>query len=76
MRGDWGMYDKIAVGRRLKCLRHMTGKTQMEVSKEIGVSIETIRKLEQGKKGASMEVLDLLRDYYDSKMDFILYGDN
>ena len=48
----------------------------MEVSKEIGVSIETIRKLEQGKKGASMEVLDLLRDYYDSKMDFILYGDN
>lgn len=70
------MYDKIAVGRRLKCLRLMTGKTQMEVSKEIGVSIETIRKLEQGKKGASMEVLDSLRDYYGSKMDFILYGDN
>lgn len=55
------MYDKIAVGRRLKCLRHMTGKTQMEVSKEIGVSIETIRKLEQGKKGASMQVLDSFR---------------
>lgn len=48
----------------------------MEVSKEIGVSIETIRKLEQGKKGASMQVLDSLRDYYGSKMDFILYGDN
>ncbi|MCM1171520.1 MAG: helix-turn-helix domain-containing protein [Clostridium sp.] len=70
------MYDKIAVGRRLKCLRHMAGKTQMEVAREIGISVETVRKLEQGKKGASMEVLDLLRDYYDSKMDFIMYGDN
>ncbi|MCM1398059.1 MAG: helix-turn-helix domain-containing protein [Clostridium sp.] len=69
------MYDKIAIGKRLKSLRCINGKSQYEVSAALGVSVETIRKLEQGRRGMSVEILDLLRIYYDTKIDYIVYGD-
>ena len=43
------MYDKISCGERLKSLRKNKRKTQKEVSNEVGISADTIRKLEQGK---------------------------
>lgn len=69
------MYDRIATGKRLKSLRCITGKSQYEVSKELGVSVETIRKLEQGKRGMSVEILDSLSNYYNTKIEYIVYGD-
>ncbi|MDE6025042.1 MAG: helix-turn-helix domain-containing protein [Lachnospiraceae bacterium] len=70
------MYDKNAIGKRIKALRCITGKTQLEVAREIGISVETIRKLEQGKRGLSLEILDSIKDYYGAELEYILYGDN
>ena len=51
------MYDKKECGDRLKRLRKAKGKTQEEVAKEIGVSVDTICKVEQGKRSPSIAVV-------------------
>lgn len=68
------MYDKKECGIRLKQLREGKGKTQQEVAREVGVSIDTICKLEQGKRGPSVEVVDLLTGYYNTTADYIISG--
>ena len=68
------MYDKIQCGNRLKHLREVKGKTQHEVAAEIGISVDTIRKLEQGKRAPSVTVVDRLREYYKTTADYIISG--
>jgi len=68
------MYDKAGCGERLRKLRKMRGRTQEEVAKDIGVSVDTIRKLEQGKRMPSVAVVDLLRVYYETTADYIIAG--
>lgn len=68
------MYDKIECGNRLKHLRKVKGKTQHEVASEIGISVDTIRKLEQGKRTPSVIIVDRLREYYKTTADYIISG--
>lgn len=68
------MYDKVGCGKRLKKLRESMDKTQQEVAEEIGISIDTIRKLEQGKRLPSVVVIDLFREYYNTTADYIISG--
>jgi len=68
------MYDKIGCGDRLRKLRRIRNLTQEEVASDIGVSVDTIRKLEQGKRMPSVAVVDLLRGYYGTTADYIISG--
>lgn len=68
------MYSKIEIARRLKGLRKQKGKTQIEVSKDTKLSIDTISKIERGIRYPSIESLDIFREYYDSSIDYILFG--
>ncbi len=70
------MYDKVGCGERLKSLRNNKGKTQKEVANEVGISADTIRKLEQGKRTPSVGVVDLLADYYGVTADYVISGIN
>lgn len=72
--GEMYMYDKVGFGKRLRALRESYNKTQSEVAEEIGISIDTIRKLEQGKRSPSVIVVDLLSDYYNISADYIISG--
>ena len=68
------MYDKEGFGKRLKHLRESVNKTQKEVADEIGVSVDTIRKLEKGRRLPSVTVVELLCDYYNTTADYIISG--
>ncbi len=68
------MYDKIECAKRLKHLRMIKGKTQHEVAKEMGISVDTIRKLEQAKRIPSIITVDRLREYYKTSSDYIISG--
>lgn len=68
------MYDIEKSGKRLKHLRNIRGKTQQEVADEIGISVDTIRKLEKGKRGASADVIDMIKEYYGTTADYIISG--
>ncbi|MBE5932605.1 MAG: helix-turn-helix transcriptional regulator [Lachnospiraceae bacterium] len=70
------MYNKTSCGERLKMLRKKKKKTQEMVSRETGISTDTIRKLEQGRRAPSVGVVDLLADYYGVTADYIISGIN
>lgn len=68
------MYDKKECGNRLRQLREAKQKTQQEVAKEVGICVDTICKVEQGKRCPSIAVVDLLSDYYKTTTDYIIGG--
>lgn len=68
------MYDKISGANRIKKLRKEKGKTQQELASDIGVSVDTIRKLEQGSRMPSIAVVDLLTKYFNTTADYIISG--
>lgn len=74
IKGDESMYDKVESGNRLRQLREEAGKTQQEVAKEVGLSVDTICKLEQGKRCPSITVVEVLRNYYNTTADYIISG--
>ncbi len=68
------MYNKKECGSRIKRLREATGKTQKEVADEMKLSVDTICKIEQGRRCPSIMVVDVLRKYYNTTSDYIIYG--
>ena len=68
------MYDKDGFAKRIKGLRETANKTQKEVAEGIGVSADTIRKLEKGRRLPSVAVVELLCDYYNTTADYIISG--
>lgn len=68
------MYNTKEVGRRLKELRRKKGVTQEQVANELNISVDTLRKNEQGSRSMSVELLDIYAEYYDTDMDYIING--
>lgn len=68
------MYDLVESGKRLKELRFRTGKTQIQVAEELGISLDTVKKNEQGFRGLSVDQADMYADYYESSIDYIVNG--
>lgn len=57
---------------RLKQLRKEKGLTQIELAKAIGVSGGTVAMWETGKRRPSFEMLNILTDFFDRSLDYIL----
>lgn len=68
------MYDKMECGKRLKLLREAARKTQQEVAQDLSISVDTLRKLEQGKRMPSAWIIDILGTYYKTTTDYIISG--
>ncbi|MBR3834414.1 MAG: helix-turn-helix transcriptional regulator [Lachnospiraceae bacterium] len=72
--GEEYMFDKKACGRRLKQLRMDKNMHQDEVATEMGISADTVSKLEQGKRSPSATMVCILANYYKTTADYILFG--
>ena len=68
------VFDKKACGCRLKQLRIERNMTQAEVAGEVGISADTISKLEQGRRAPSASNICILANYYQTTTDFIVLG--
>lgn len=68
------MYNLRESGKRLKELRKKTGKTQLEVAIDIGISSGMISKLERGIRGTSIDNVALIAEYYGTTLDYIING--
>ncbi len=64
------MFDKKAVGQRIKSLRVQRGLTQDELAENVAVSRSTIAEAEKGK--LTFDTLCMLADYLDTSTDFLL----
>ena len=62
------------MGKRLAELRAERKETQEFVAEAIGISTEYLSKIENDKKMPSLEVIMLLKEYYDTSLDYLLCG--
>lgn len=68
------MYDIVETGNRIKELRKQKEKTQEQVAADVGINAKTYQAIEQGKRGASIDTLLLLSEYFKVSMDFLVKG--
>lgn len=78
------LVDKVALGRRIKTMRHNLGMTQEEFAEQLNCTNSHLGKIENGKGGISIELLvsvanmlhttvdQLLLDSYDYKEQVIM----
>ena len=62
---------------RIKKLRKVNGYTQITLAEALGVSKGTVAMWETGKRAPGYEVINLLSDMFDRRIDYILgYSDD
>lgn len=66
--------DADGMGRRLAAARHEKNLDQAKVSKDIGISVQYVSAMENGKKIPSLAMLVTLANYYNTTTDYILTG--
>ena len=70
------MYSLNESAKRLKNLRKEMHKTQDQVAVELGISVDTVRKNEQGVRGLSIDSALMYAEYYGTSIDYIIRGTN
>ncbi len=68
------MYNLTKTGKRIKGIRVSIGMTQQKLADEIPTSVNTISKVEQGKRGMSIELLVDIATILGVSTDYLLYG--
>ena len=65
------MYDLVAVGKALKELRKQTGKSQVQVAKELNIDSSSLCRIEKGNQAMTIDYMLMIADYYNSSLDYI-----
>lgn len=68
------MYNIEESAKRLKELRRNKKVTQEQVANDLKISVDTVRKNEQGVRGLSIDIADLYAEYYETSIDYIISG--
>ncbi len=68
------MYNIEESAKRLKELRRNKKVTQEQVANDLQISVDTVRKNEQGVRGLSIDIAELYAEYYETSIDFIISG--
>ena len=68
------MYNVEESAIRLKDLRRKKGVTQEQVANELKLSVDTVRKNEQGVRGLSIDIAEMYSQYYETSIDYIVNG--
>ncbi|MBQ8639644.1 MAG: helix-turn-helix transcriptional regulator [Lachnospiraceae bacterium] len=67
-------YNLEECGKRIKELRKKKGYTQAVLSERVGISLDSMKRIERGAKGGSIDTLLVLMVELDSSMDYLLVG--
>ena len=63
--------ERLRMGERIAALRKSLGMTQTELAERTGLQRSHIVRLEQGKYGATIDVLSAIADALGYQIDFI-----
>lgn len=58
--------------QRLKSLRENKGKLQKEIAQELNMKQQQYQRYENGKTEMSITLLNILADYYQTSIDYIV----
>lgn len=67
-------YSTAETGKRIKQLRKTEGLTQEQLAEKVGVSARMVRAFESGASGASIDVLIILSELFDTSLDYLILG--
>jgi transcriptional regulator with XRE-family HTH domain len=62
----------VLFGDRLKSLRNNRGLSQMDFSKQIGISKSAVNMYERGEREPSFEILETIADYFNVDLDYLI----
>ena len=68
------MYDMKESGARIKALRLKKHVTQEKMADDLGVTIETVSRIERGARGASIDLLSMAAVYLNTTIDYLVNG--
>lgn len=69
-------YDRIESGIRFKQVRTLLGKTQEEFAEILGLSVNAVKKIENGENNVSISNLRKLHKFCNVSADYILFGES
>ena len=67
-------YDLVEIGKRIKKVRIMNGLTQEQFSEKLYMTVSHIGKIEQGIRGASIELLVDISCQFNVSLDYLVLG--
>lgn len=50
------------------------GVTQEQMANDLGVTVETVSRIERGVRGTSIDLMSILSKYFDTTIDFLVDG--
>lgn len=65
----------MELAKKLREVRDLLGKSQMQVSKDTGINNKTLSGYERGVSEPDLSTIKLLADYYSTSVDYLL-GNN
>ena len=68
------MYNPIEVGERIRELRRKRNLTQEELAEQLNISPVSMCRIEKGSKGASIDLLVEITNYFKTSMDYLIFG--
>ena len=68
------MYNPNKVGERIKELRKKCRLTQEKLAEELNISPVSMCRIEKGSKGASIDLLVEISNYFNTSMDYLIFG--
>lgn len=68
------MYDRVAVGQRIKEQRILKNMSQIELSEKIDRYDNYIYDIEHGKSGMSLEIALSIAEVLDMSLDYLFFG--
>lgn len=68
------MYNIEESANRLKELRKRKCVTREQAANDLQISVDTVRKNEQGVRGLSIDMVDMYSQYYEMSIDYIVNG--
>ncbi len=68
------MFNTEECGARIKDLRKTRSMTQKTLASSLNISDEHLRKVEAGKKGASIDLLIDIAEFFDVSLDYLILG--
>lgn len=67
-------YDPIETGKRVQLLRKARGLTQERLAEELNISVIHLAKIENGKRGCSLDILIDIATFFDASLDYLALG--
>lgn len=71
MEDNYGLNDRIRIGRRIEDLRKQAGLSQRDLAARCGIAQSTVYRIEAGKFAVRLDLLESIANVLGKKVDLV-----